>query len=84
MSAVLQVKITNHQLVEKLKMAENQLSSLQQQHSHLVDLSKNQQLEEREALAFKVQDLEMCLRDKTNTIQVTLPISFYSFYNVEH
>lgn len=67
---VCQLKQTNQRLVEKLKTSEQQLSALQEQHCHLVGLSRNQQLGERETLANQVRDLQHSLHDHNNTIQV--------------
>uniref|UniRef100_A0A1B6LGR4 Lebercilin domain-containing protein n=1 Tax=Graphocephala atropunctata TaxID=36148 RepID=A0A1B6LGR4_9HEMI len=65
-----QLKHTNQRLVEKLKAAEQQLSSLQEQHLHLVGLSRDQQLGERETLATQVEELQQTVRDQNNTIQL--------------
>lgn len=65
------MKQTNQRLVEKLKAAEQQLTSLQEQHCHLVAISRNQQLGERETLTNQVMDLQHALEQQNNTIQVT-------------
>jgi len=69
-SKLKQVKHSNMRLVDKLKTAEQQLSVLQEQHCHLVTLSHNQQLGEREALANQVSELQHCVRQQNNTIQL--------------
>ncbi|KAG8337461.1 Lebercilin [Homalodisca vitripennis] len=69
-SKLKQLKHTNQRLVDKLKSAEQQLSSLQEEHYHLLGLSRNQQLGEREALATQVEELQHTVRNQHNTIQL--------------
>ena len=64
------MRINSQKLNEKLKLKESQLQNLQEQHTHLLELTRDQNLGTREELAQKVTDLERTVKEQSDVIQV--------------
>lgn len=53
-----------------LKEREGELQNLKEQHAHLLKLSKDRNLGDREALTKQVNELKQIVENQSNTIQV--------------
>ncbi|KAK7866030.1 hypothetical protein R5R35_008543 [Gryllus longicercus] len=65
-----QVKNQCKELDNNLKMRETELSALQEQHRHLIKLSKNKHLGEREQLQQQLEHMQDLLKEQDKKIQV--------------
>uniref|UniRef100_A0A146KR55 Lebercilin n=1 Tax=Lygus hesperus TaxID=30085 RepID=A0A146KR55_LYGHE len=66
-----QLKIAHRELENKLKQRDSELMNLREQHSHLLELSRNKHLCEREQLTKKLASLEQYSKEQNEKI-VTL------------
>ncbi|XP_034948933.1 lebercilin [Chelonus insularis] len=65
-----QLKAQHRYTCDLLKEKENEIHSLQSQNKHLLRLSKDQHLEEREKLQMQVSDLNHQIQQQHETIQI--------------
>uniref|UniRef100_A0A1B6CW02 Lebercilin domain-containing protein n=1 Tax=Clastoptera arizonana TaxID=38151 RepID=A0A1B6CW02_9HEMI len=69
-SKLKQLKTQNQKLCEKLKNTETHLNNLQEQHVHLLQLTRDRNLGEREQLANQVQELQASVQEQNDLIQI--------------
>lgn len=60
-----------------MKQKDSELTSLREQYKHLLKLSRDKQLGEREKLAKKVEEMESIIEQQKNKIFVCFLIIFY-------
>ena len=65
-----QLKAQGREKDHRIKELDADLQSLRDQHYHLLKLSKDQQLGEREQLSRQVEDLKEIIQDQDAKIQV--------------
>lgn len=56
------------EISDKIKIKDEEILMLKDQNKHLTNLCKNKNLEERDKLARKIEDFEIMLKDRDNTI----------------
>ena len=65
------LKANYRELENKLKQRDTDLFTLREQHKHLVKLSKDKHLGDREKLTKRLEELEKVVKEQQTKIQVT-------------
>lgn len=74
-SRIRQMKISYKEMENRYKSQSNELIVLKKQYKHLLDLSHNKQLGEREKLSDQLEEAQIIIKERDNKIQVNFHYS---------
>lgn len=69
---IFQLKAAHRELENKMKQKDAELTNLREQHSHLLQLSRDKQLFERDKLTKKLASLEFYSKEQNDKIIVSI------------
>lgn len=71
-SQLRQIKISYKEMEKRYKSQSTELMILQKQHSHLLSLSKNKELNKREKLSAQLEEAQDIIKQQDKKLQVNL------------